>query len=153
MGAIVTDEQAAQFKVMLVEDDPGDAGLVKAAFASSRFDCRIEHILDGVEAMKRLRAMAAEGTSFLPDLVLLDLNMPRKSGHEVLAEMKAEEALKDVPVVVLTTSDAERDVAGAYHAGASGFVTKPVDVDALFESIQGILEYWFGLMRLPAGRP
>lgn len=149
----MTDSSEQQFRVMLVEDDPGDAGLVKAAFASSRFSCLIEHISDGVEAMKRLRAMAAEGPSSLPDLVLLDLNMPRKSGHEVLAEMKADDDLKDVPVVVLTTSDAERDVAAAYHSGASGFVTKPVDVDALFESIQGILEYWFGLMRLPAGRP
>jgi CheY-like chemotaxis protein len=141
-----------QFKVMLVEDDPGDAGLVKAAFAGSRFTCQIEHIPDGVEAMKRLRAALTGDPSGLPDLVLLDLNMPRKSGHEVLAEMKADPILKDVPVVVLTTSDAERDVASAYHSGASGFVTKPVDVDALFESIQGILEYWFGLMRLPGGR-
>lgn len=149
----MTDASEQQFRVMLVEDDPGDAGLVKAAFASSRFNCRIEHIIDGVEAMKRLRVLAGEGPSFLPDLVLLDLNMPRKSGHEVLTEMKAEDGLKDVPVVVLTTSDAERDVASAYHSGASGFVTKPVDVDALFESIQGILEYWFGLMRLPANRP
>jgi CheY-like chemotaxis protein len=149
----VSETSEQQFKVMLVEDDPGDAGLVKAAFASSRFNCRIEHIIDGVEAMKRLRVLAAEGQAYLPDLVLLDLNMPRKSGHEVLAEMKAEDLLRDVPVVVLTTSDAERDVAAAYHSGASGFVTKPVDVDALFESIQGILEYWFGLMRLPTNRP
>ncbi|WP_277948860.1 response regulator [Magnetospirillum sp. 15-1] len=149
----MTEASEQQFKVMLVEDDPGDAGLVKAAFASSRFACRIEHIPDGVEAMKRLRALAIEGATALPDLILLDLNMPRKSGHEVLTEMKADDDLKDLPVVVLTTSDAERDVAAAYHSGASGFVTKPVDVDALFESIQGILEYWFGLMRLPANRP
>ncbi|WP_269078859.1 response regulator [Paramagnetospirillum magnetotacticum] len=142
-----------EFKVMLVEDDPGDAGLVRAAFASSRFVCRIDHISDGVEAMKRLRALALEGTHVLPDLILLDLNMPKKSGHEVLVEMKADAALKDLPVVVLTTSDAERDVAAAYHSGASGFVTKPVDVDALFEAIQGILEYWFGVMRLPVNRP
>lgn len=148
----VTGSISPQFKVMLVEDDPGDAGLVKAAFASSRFTCHIEHIPDGVEAMKRLRAALDGDPTTLPDLVLLDLNMPRKSGHEVLAEMKADPILKDVPVVVLTTSDAERDVASAYHGGASGFVTKPVDVDALFESIQGILEYWFGLMRLPGSR-
>lgn len=148
----MTNSMSPQFKVMLVEDDPGDAGLVKAAFASSRFSCQIEHIADGVEAMKRLRAAVNGDPTTLPDLVLLDLNMPRKSGHEVLAEMKADPILKDVPVVVLTTSDAERDVATAYHCGASGFVTKPVDVDALFESIQGILEYWFGLMRLPGSR-
>lgn len=145
----MTDSSEQQFRVMLVEDDPGDAGLVKAAFANSRFVCRIEHISDGVEAMKRLRALSPEGPSALPDLVLLDLNMPRKSGHEVLAEMKADENLKDVPVVVLTTSDAERDVAAAYHSGASGFVTKPVDIEQLFSAIHGIQDYWFGVVRKP----
>lgn len=141
------------FRVMLVEDDPGDAGLVRAALASGRFTCEVTHLVDGVEAMAALvAARDGVGTARLPDLILLDLNMPRKSGHEVLAEMKLDTVLKDVPVVVLTTSDTERDVATAYHSGASGYVTKPVDVDALFESIRGIQEYWFGISRLPINR-
>jgi len=141
-----------RFSVLLVEDDPGDAGLVKAAFADGRFHCVITHVTDGVEAMKRLRAALDSDGGKLPDLVLLDLNMPKMGGHEVLAEMKADLRLRDVPVVVLTTSDAERDVSSAYHSGASGYVTKPVDVDSLFESIRGIQDYWFGLMRLPLNR-
>lgn len=141
------------FNVLLVEDDPGDAGLVRAAFADGRFSCHLDHVVDGVEALRRLRAaLNGEAGATLPDLVLLDLNMPKKTGHEVLAELKADSILKDLPVVVLTTSDAERDIAAAYHAGASGYVTKPVDVDMLFQSIQGIQDYWFGLMRLPASR-
>jgi CheY-like chemotaxis protein len=138
------------YTILLVEDDPGDASLVKVAIAEGPFPCDVEHVEDGVEAMAALkRGISGDDDAKLPDLVLLDLNMPRKSGHEVLAEMKANEAFKDIPVVVLTTSEAERDVVAAYQTGASGYVTKPVDVNTLFESIRSIEEYWFGLMRLP----
>ncbi|TAN80054.1 MAG: response regulator [Magnetospirillum sp.] len=142
--------RSTTFNVLLVEDDPGDAKLVTAAFADSPFNCRLEHVSDGVEAMMRLHAAAAgtDGTR-LPDLMLLDLNMPRKNGHEVLAEVKADSRFRDIPVVVLTTSEAERDISAAYKAGASGFITKPVDVDTLFTSIRGIQDYWFGLSLLP----
>ncbi|MDO8605921.1 MAG: response regulator [Phaeospirillum sp.] len=142
--------RVASFNVLLVEDDPGDAKLIKAAFAAGSFDCRLNHASDGIEAMKHLNA-AADGLDglLLPDLMLLDLNMPKMNGHEVLIVMKADTRLKEIPVVVLSTSEAERDISAAYNAGASGFVTKPMDVDTLFSSIRGIQDYWFGLSRLP----
>ncbi len=136
------------FLVLLAEDDPGDATLVKTAFADSPYQCRIDHAWDGVEAMSKLQSLAG-ASGRLPDLLLLDLNMPKKNGIEVLCEIKADPALRDIPVVMLTTSDAPRDIASAYRAGASGYVSKPVDVDSLFTLIRGIQDYWFGLIRLP----
>lgn len=141
------------YVVLMVDDDPGDAGLVKAAFAVGRYPCRLDHVADGMAAMEFLREERnGENGSTRPDLILLDINMPRKNGHVVLNELKADDRLRDIPVVMLTTSDAERDIATAYQAGASGYVTKPVDVDALFAAIQGIQEYWFGVIRLPGHR-
>ncbi|SEH25236.1 response regulator [Magnetospirillum fulvum] len=141
------------YAVLMVDDDPGDAGLVKAAFSVGRYPCRLDHVADGIAAMEFLRdgTIGKNGTP-RPDLILLDINMPRKNGHDVLNELKADTHLRDIPVVMLTTSDAERDIAIAYRSGASGYVTKPVDVDALFAAIQGIQEYWFGVMRLPGHR-
>jgi CheY-like chemotaxis protein len=134
----------------MVDDDPGDAGLVKAAFSVGRYPCRLDHVADGMAAMEFLRKDTnGHNGPVRPDLILLDINMPRKNGHAVLNELKADAELRDIPVVMLTTSDAERDIATAYQAGASGYVTKPVDVDALFAAIQGIQEYWFGVIRLP----
>lgn len=134
------------YTVMLVEDDPGDARLVMAAIADSHFHCRVHHLADGVAAMDHLRSVVGSGRD-IPDLVLLDLNIPRKSGHEVLREIKHDDGLMDIPVVVLSTSDAERDISSAYHCGASGYVTKPIDVDDLFAAVKGIEAYWFGLVR------
>ncbi|MFD2235393.1 response regulator [Phaeospirillum tilakii] len=142
---------AQSFVVLMVDDDPGDAGLVRAAVASGTYPCRFDHAGDGVVALERLRSDASNGHR--PDLILLDINMPRKNGHLVLGEIKADQALCDIPVVMLTTSDAERDIAAAYRAGAAGYVTKPVDVDALFAAIRSIQDYWFGVMRLPSRRP
>jgi len=140
-----------EYRVLMVDDDPGDAGLVRVAFADTAVRCRLEHAPDGVEALRRLRdtSAATDGIHTRPDLILLDINMPRKTGHEVLAELKADVDLRGIPVVMLTTSDAERDIAAAYRAGAAGYITKPVDVDALFASVHGLVNYWFGLSRLP----
>ncbi|RAU22965.1 response regulator [Paramagnetospirillum kuznetsovii] len=144
----MTDMEDLSFLVLLAEDDSGDAHLVKAAFADGSYPCKVEHVWDGVEAMARLNA-AKESGARLPDLLLLDINMPKMNGIEVLAMVKADAALRDIPAVMLTTSDAERDVSGAYQAGASGYVSKPVDVEGLFTSIHGISDYWFGVMRRP----
>ncbi|CCG42225.1 response regulator [Magnetospirillum molischianum] len=145
---------SSQYVVLIVDDDPGDAGLVKAAFSIGRYPCRLDHVTDGMAAMEFLRdGTSGKNGTLRPDLILLDINMPRKDGHAVLTEVKADARLRDIPVVMLTTSDAERDIATAYRAGASGYVTKPVDVDALFSAVQGIQEYWFGVMRLPGHRP
>ncbi|MBF0374112.1 MAG: response regulator [Alphaproteobacteria bacterium] len=135
------------FQVLLVEDDPADAGLVKAALAAGRFYCAVDHARDGRQALERLEQAVERGC--LPDLVLLDINMPRMNGHEVLAAIKANPALGKLPVVMLTTSEVERDVQAAYRAGAAGFVTKPIDVDAFFTAIRGIEDYWFGVVRRP----
>jgi len=140
------------YRVLVVDDDAGDVALVSQAIGEGPFPCIVERARDGIEALERLRPPTDNDDSDMPHLVLLDINMPRKNGHDVLNELKADTHLRDIPVVMLTTSDAERDIAIAYRAGASGYVTKPVDVDALFAAIQGIQEYWFGVMRLPGHR-
>ena len=142
--------RSARYSVLLVEDEPGDARLIEEAFAAASFKCRLDRVSDGVEAMERLRGILGGAMSDrLPDLVLLDINMPRMNGHEVLAEMKSDLILREIPVVVLSTSTAQRDITMAYNAGAAGFVTKPLDISTLFEVIQGIENYWFGLAELP----
>lgn len=133
------------FDIMLVDDAPGDLELVKAALAESRFACNVTTAQNGVEAMERLRGEAPS-----PHLVLLDLNMPLMNGWEVLKAMKADPRLARIPVVVLTTSEIDRDLMKSYDLGAGGFVTKPLDVDRLFTVIHGIQEYWFETVRSPA---
>ena len=137
------------FQVLLVEDDAGDIELAKLALAESPFPCRVTVAVNGKEAMARLRKQPPHADLPTPDLVLLDLNMPQMDGKEVLHEMKADPALARIPVVVLTTSDVERDVIATYNLGAAGYVTKPVDVEALFKAVHTVEEYWFGTVRRP----
>ncbi len=142
--------QMAPFDVLIVDDEPGDVELIRSAIGEGRFFCRTHVVSDGVEAMAFLRKEVPKyKDAVCPDLVLLDLNMPRMTGREVLAAMQADEQLSRIPVVVLTTSDVERDVLQAYELGAAGFVTKPVDIERLYEAVHGIQDYWFGQMRKP----
>ena len=142
--------RSARHSVLLVEDEPGDARLIQEAFAAASFKCHLDRVADGIEAMEHLRAILGGTVGHrLPDLVLLDINMPRMNGHEVLAEMKSDPQLREIPVVVLSTSTAPRDITMAYNEGAAGFVTKPLDISALFEVVQGIENYWFGVAELP----
>ena len=138
----------APFEILLVEDDAADARLAQIALRDAKVLCNVQHVRDGVEAMTYLRGLVSSGNK-LPDLVLLDLNMPRKDGRQVLEEMRAEAALRTIPVVVLTTSDVDRDVAASYSLGANSFVTKPMDVDEFCAVIRGIENYWFSVVRLP----
>ncbi|MBI5162887.1 MAG: response regulator [Magnetospirillum sp.] len=137
------------FNILLVDDQPGDIELTRMAIAEGRFVCKTAIAKDGVEAMSYLRKEPPFANAVDPDLVLLDLNMPRMNGREVLQAMKADPVLARIPVVVLTTSDVERDVLSSYDLGAAGFVTKPVDVTRLFEAIHGIQDYWFGVVTNP----
>lgn len=137
------------FEILLVEDDPADAGLAKRALRDGRILCNVTHVRDGVEAMEYLRRQGSFAGAARPDLILLDLNMPRMDGREVLQEMKADEELKTIPVVILTTSDVDRDVNASYLLGANSFITKPMDMDAFFDAVKSIEEYWFRVVRLP----
>jgi CheY-like chemotaxis protein len=141
------------FHILLAEDDPADAHLVQIAFADTQADAVIHHVVDGIDAMAFLKR---EGERFAdtprPDLILLDLNMPRMNGREFLLSLKEMPELCDIPVVVLTTSDVERDVIASYQLGAAGYVVKPVDIDDFTEAMRRLEDYWFGLTKLPLRR-
>lgn len=138
------------FDILLVEDDLADAHLVRTAIRECKLHCELHHAVDGVEAFAFLRR---EGDRYRnmprPDLILLDLNMPRMNGREFLTAIKADNNLASIPVAVLTTSGVERDVEMAYKLGASGFVTKPVDMLQFIEAMRQLLNYWLKLARLP----
>lgn len=135
--------------VLLVEDDPGDVLLVREAFADGEIPTSIEVVGDGVEALGYVRGEGGYAGRIRPDLILLDLNLPRKSGAEVLAEIKTDAALATIPVVVLTTSGAEEDVMGAYRDHANAYVTKPVDFARFREIVHRIDEFFAGVVQLP----
>jgi CheY-like chemotaxis protein len=140
---------AEEISVLLVEDDPGDVMLVREAFAADKVRNTLSVVSDGVEAMRFVRGEGEYAGMAPPDLVLLDLNLPRKSGAEVLAEIKGDPALSTIPVVVLTTSQAEEDVLRSYEMLANAYVTKPVDFDRFGEIVRQIDEFFVGIVRLP----
>ena len=135
--------------VLLVEDDPGDVLLIKEAFADNKVRNRLHTVADGVEALAFLRRQDGFADAPRPDLVLLDLNLPRKDGREVLAEIKADDALQQIPVVVLTTSKAEEDVLRSYKLHANAYVTKPVDFERFIEVVRQIDEFFVTVVKLP----
>jgi CheY-like chemotaxis protein len=135
--------------VLLVEDDPGDVMLVREAFAEDKVGNKLSVVGDGVEAMQFIRGEGDYAASERPDLVLLDLNLPRKSGAEVLAEIKGDPELHTIPVVVLTTSQAEEDVLRSYEMHANAYVTKPVDFERFGEIVRQIDDFFVGIVRLP----
>lgn len=143
-------DNADPFDILLVEDEPADAHLVRSALKENRVYCTLHHVMDGIEAVAFLRRQGEHYRSApRPDMILLDLNMPRMNGREFLAVVKADEALKAIPVVVLTTSDVERDIVASYHLGAAGYITKPVDMEQFIDAIRQLGSYWFVLTRLP----
>jgi CheY-like chemotaxis protein len=147
------DRTARYFELLIVDDEPADVELVRAAIREGHFLCRPHVARDGKDAMAFLRKEGACGGVPTPDLVLLDINMPRMNGLEVLKAMKADPALARVPVVVLTTSQGEQDIVQSYNLGAAGFVTKSIDVDKLFQAIHCIEEYWFAVVSSPLHPP
>jgi CheY-like chemotaxis protein len=138
--------------VLLVEDDPGDVMLIREAFADHKVGNVLSVVSDGVEAMEFVRREGEYADQERPDLVVLDLNLPRKSGSEVLAEIKGDPDLSTIPVVVLTTSEAEEDVISAYRRHANAYITKPVDFDRFREIVHQIDDFFIGIVRLPHRR-
>ncbi len=137
---------------LMADDDPDDRLLIKEAFAESLISNSIYFVQDGVDLMNFLRKQAEfapPADAPTPDLILLDLNMPRKDGREALAEIKSDPHLRYIPVVVLTTSKAEEDIMRSYDIGAASYITKPVTFDGLVESIRGLGQYWVQIVRLP----
>lgn len=135
--------------ILLAEDNLGDARLVLEAMKQHRFHANFHHVLDGVEAMKFLRRAAPYQQAPRPDLFLLDLNMPRMDGREVLVSVKSDPELAAIPVIVLTTSDAESDVVRSYLHHANCFLTKPLDFEEFMRIIQLVTEFWLTAVRLP----
>ena len=131
--------------LLLVEDNPGDARLLMEIVKDEGIDASLRVAGDGAEALALLRAPGAAP----PDLILLDLNLPRKNGREFLAEMKTDADLKRIPVVVLTGSEAEEDIDGAYELHANCYIVKPSTLKGLADVVRGIGEFWLGLVRLP----
>lgn len=136
-------------EILLVEDSPTDALLTKEALEYSKVQNTLHHVVDGVEAMAFLRQEGNYAQKSRPGLILLDLNMPRMDGLEVLREIKADEALKLIPIVILTTSKAEEDIVRSYGMHANCYVCKPVEFDKLAEVVRNIHEFWFSVVTLP----
>ena len=146
-----TESSPRSIEILLVEDNPGDARLTIEAMREAKLRNRLHIVEDGVEAMQFLRREGRFGDAPRPDLILLDLNLPKKDGREVLAEIKSDPALKRIPVVILTTSRAEEDVLRAYDLHANCYVTKPVDLDQFMKIVKQIDEFWLKLVVLPTG--
>ena len=139
----------AVIQVLLVEDNPGDADLIRETLESDRLQLNLTVVNDGPAALAFLAREAPYTTAPRPDLVLLDLNLPKLDGAEVLAAMKARDDVRHIPVVVLTSSDAERDIVQSYRLGASCYLTKPLDFSAFRDIVRAIEGFWFTVVKLP----
>lgn len=137
-------------EILLVEDSPSDTDLTVEALAAAKVTNRLSIVEDGVQAMEFLHREGPYAAAPRPDLILLDLNLPRKDGREVLAEIRSDEKLTAIPVVVLTTSQAEQDVLRAYALHANCYITKPVDFKKFIEVVEAIEGFWLSVVKLPA---
>ena len=138
-------------EILLVEDNPGDVDLTRETLQDSKLLNHMNVVGNGVEAMAYLRRQGKYAEATRPDLILLDLNLPKKDGREVLAEVKADDRLRRIPVVVLTTSCAEQDILQTYDLHANCYITKPVNLDQFSAVVQAIEEFWFTIVKLPPG--
>ena len=135
--------------ILLIEDNPGDVRLTQEAFKEGRIAINMEVTMDGVEAIKFLRKEPPYEDKFTPDLILLDLNLPKRDGREVLKEIKSDDYLRRIPIVILTTSNAEQDILKSYNLHVNCYINKPVDFDQFFEIIQKIEDFWLSTAILP----
>ena len=146
MGMNGTDNPV---EILLAEDNPGDVTLTRKALKEGKLANNLHVATDGVEALEFLRQEDEYADAPQPDLVLLDLNMPRKDGKAVLESMQADEGLRRIPVVVLTSSESEADIARSYELNANAYLTKPVDFDGFVEIVDRIEAFWFQVVKLP----
>jgi len=145
----MNNENSRAIEILLVEDNPGDVRLTQEALKEAKIRNRLSVAGDGVEAMAFLRREGSYSTAPRPDIVLLDLNLPRKDGRQVLADVKADPELRRIPVVILTTSKAEEDILKTYDLHANCFITKPVDFDQFVKVVQSIEHFWLSIVTLP----
>jgi two-component system response regulator len=136
-------------EILLIEDSPGDARLTREALRDSKFQNNLNVVEDGVQALAYLRRENGYETAPRPDIILLDLNLPRKGGREVLEEIKADPDLKRIPVVILTTSDDDTDILMSYDLHANCYITKPVDLSRFVTIVKSIESFWFSIVKLP----
>ena len=136
-------------EILLVEDNPGDVRLTQEALKDGGVLNELHVVEDGVDALAFLRRQGKYADAPCPELILLDLNLPKKDGREVLAEIKADDALKRIPVVILTISNAEEDILQTYNLNANCYITKPVDLEQFIKVIQSIEDFWFTIVTLP----
>ena len=143
------DKNNNPVNVLLVEDNPGDVRLTQEAFKEAKMSINLDVTMDGAEAIKYLKKEGDYENVTTPDLILLDLNLPKKDGREVLKEVKTDDTLKRIPVVVLTTSNAEQDIMKSYNLHVNCYINKPVDFEKFFDIIQKIEEFWLTTAILP----
>ena len=147
----MTDTYYGQpLEILLVEDNPGDVRLTQEVFKEAKIPNHLNVVGDGVDAMAFLRKEGGYADVVRPDIVLLDLNLPRKSGRDVLEEIKGDPTLRNIPIVVLTTSRAEQDVLSAYEQHANCYIAKPVDLDQFVDIVRSIGQFWLSIVELPA---
>ena len=145
-----TEFYVRPIEILLVEDNPGDAELVLDFLEQSKVRNTIHWVKSGDEAMGLLHNLGQHADKPMPDLILLDLNLPGKDGREVLSEVKADQKLKHIPIVVLTSSKAEADIAGSYNLNANAFITKPVNLEQFVKVVRSIDDFWLSVVKLPA---
>lgn len=142
-------EKSRPIEILLVEDSAGDVRLVKEALKENKFLNNLYVARDGVEAMKFLHQEGKYADAVRPDLILLDLNLPKKDGREVLAEVKGDEDLKRIPVVIMTVSEAEEDILKTYNLHANCYITKPIDLGQFIKVVRSIESFWLTIVKLP----
>jgi chemotaxis family two-component system response regulator Rcp1 len=135
--------------ILVVEDNPGDARLIKEVLNDNKVYSSLYIVNDGVEAMNFLHHEGKYKDVSIPDLIILDLNLPRKDGREVLAEIKADNKLKHIPIVIMTISQAEEDILKSYNLHANCFITKPIDLNQFIKVVKSIEDFWFSIVKLP----
>ena len=148
---MISQKMGSPIEILLVEDNPGDIRLTKEAFNECKVYNNLHTVVDGEEAMAFLLREGKYSDSPRPDLILLDLNLPKKDGREVLRDLKSDENLKSIPVVILTTSQDEEDILRAYGLNANCYICKPIDLDQFSKIIKAIEDFWLSIVKLPTG--